>query len=49
MFQKPTPFSMSIYDNIARCRLFENRRRPIWMIRLEWALQKALWDRGRDK
>ena len=32
VFQKPTPFPMSIYDNIAfGVRLFENCRAPRWM------------------
>ncbi len=32
VFQKPTPFPMSIYDNIAfGVRLFENFRVPVWM------------------
>ena len=31
VFQKPTPFPMSIYDNIAfGVRLFESCRAPIW-------------------
>ena len=45
VFQKPTPFPMSIYDNIAfGVRLFENLPRAEMDERVEWALKKAaLW------
>lgn len=51
VFQKPTPFPMSIYDNIAfGVRLFENLSRPEMDDRVEWALKKAaLWNEVRDK
>ena len=46
VFQKPTPFPMSIYDNIAfGVRLYENLSRSDMDDRVEWALQKAaIWD-----
>jgi phosphate transport system ATP-binding protein len=45
VFQKPTPFPMSIYDNIAfGVRLYENLPRSEMDDRVEWALTKAaLW------
>ncbi len=45
VFQKPTPFPMSIYDNIAfGVRLFEDLPRARMDERVEWALTKAaLW------
>ncbi len=51
VFQKPTPFPMSIYDNIAfGVRLFENMRRSELDARVEWALKKAaLWAEVKDK
>ncbi|KGF31194.1 MULTISPECIES: phosphate ABC transporter ATP-binding protein PstB [Oligella] len=51
VFQKPTPFPMSIYDNIAfGVRLFENLSKPEMDERVEWALQKAaLWTEVKDK
>jgi phosphate transport system ATP-binding protein len=51
VFQKPTPFPMSIYDNIAfGVRLFESLRAPDMDDRVEWALRKAaLWDEVKDK
>jgi phosphate transport system ATP-binding protein len=51
VFQKPTPFPMSIYDNIAfGIRLFENLPRIEMDERVEWALKKAaLWGEVRDK
>ena len=40
VFQKPTPFPMSIYDNIAfGVRLFENLPRIEMDERIEWALK----------
>jgi phosphate transport system ATP-binding protein len=51
VFQKPTPFPMSIYDNIAfGVRLFESLGRADMDDRVEWALRKAaLWDEVKDK
>ena len=51
VFQKPTPFPMSIYDNIAfGVRLFENLPRIEMDERIEWALKKAaLWNEVKDK
>jgi phosphate transport system ATP-binding protein len=51
VFQKPTPFPMSIYDNIAfGVRLFERLPRVEMDERVEWALKKAaLWDEVKDK
>ena len=51
VFQKPTPFPMSIYDNIAfGVRLFENLNSTDMDERVEWALHKAaLWDEVKDK
>ena len=51
VFQKPTPFPMSIYDNIAfGVRLFEKLPRVEMDERVEWALRKAaLWNEVRDK
>ena len=51
VFQKPTPFPMSIYDNIAfGVKLFENLSASEMDDRVEWALKKAaLWTEVRDK
>jgi phosphate transport system ATP-binding protein len=51
VFQKPTPFPMSIYDNIAfGVRLFESLSRVEMDERVEWALKKAaLWNEVKDK
>ncbi|MBS0316782.1 MAG: phosphate ABC transporter ATP-binding protein PstB [Proteobacteria bacterium] len=51
VFQKPTPFPMSIYDNIAfGVRLFERLSATDMDERVEWALRKAaLWTEVRDK
>jgi phosphate transport system ATP-binding protein len=51
VFQKPTPFPMSIYDNIAfGVRLFESPSRIEMDERVEWALKKAaLWTEVKDK
>ena len=51
VFQKPTPFPMSIYDNIAfGVRLHERMPRGRMDERVEWALQRAaLWDEVKDK
>ncbi len=50
VFQKPTPFPMSIYDNIAfGVRLYERLRRTQMDERVEQALrQAALWDEVKD-
>jgi phosphate transport system ATP-binding protein len=51
VFQKPTPFPMSIYDNIAfGVKLFENLNSNDMDDRVEWALRKAaLWGEVKDK
>ncbi|MDB5810356.1 MAG: phosphate transport ATP-binding protein [Betaproteobacteria bacterium] len=51
VFQKPTPFPMSIYDNISfGVRLYENLSRGEMDERIEWALTKAaLWKEVKDK
>ncbi|CAG9199185.1 MULTISPECIES: phosphate ABC transporter ATP-binding protein PstB [Paraburkholderia] len=51
VFQKPTPFPMSIYDNIAfGVKMFEKLSRPEMDDRVEWALTKAaLWNEVKDK
>ena len=51
VFQKPTPFPMSIYDNIAfGVRLFEDLPKSRMDERVEWALTKAaLWKEVKDK
>jgi phosphate transport system ATP-binding protein len=51
VFQKPTPFPMSIYDNIAfGVRLYEKLSRSEMDDRVEWALTKAaLWNEVKDK
>lgn len=51
IFQKPTPFPMSIYDNIAfGVRLYENLNKADMDERVEWALNKAaLWTEAKDK
>ena len=51
VFQKATPFPMSIYDNIAfGVRLFEDLPRARMDERVEWALSKAaLWKEVKDK
>ena len=51
VFQKPTPFPMSIFDNIAfGVKLFESLNKPELDERVEWALNKAaLWEEVKDK
>jgi phosphate transport system ATP-binding protein len=51
VFQKPTPFPMSIYDNIAfGVRLYERLSKGDMDDRVEWALKKAaLWNEAKDK
>jgi phosphate transport system ATP-binding protein len=51
VFQKPTPFPMSIYDNISfGVRLYENLGRSAMDDRIEWALTKAaLWNEVKSK
>ncbi|HEX4917279.1 MAG TPA: phosphate ABC transporter ATP-binding protein PstB [Limnobacter sp.] len=51
VFQKPTPFPMSIYENIAfGVRLFEKLSKGEMDERVEWALTKAaLWKEVKDK
>ncbi len=50
VFQKPTPFPMSIFDNIAfGIRLYERLSAAEMSERIEWALQKAaIWDEVKD-
>ena len=51
VFQKPTPFPMSIYENIAfGVRLYENLSSSEMDDRVEWSLQKAaIWGEVKDK
>ena len=51
VFQKPTPFPMTIYDNIAfGVRLYETLSDSEMDERVEWALSKAaLWTEVKDK
>ncbi len=51
VFQKPTPFPMSIYDNVAfGVKLFENLSKGEMDERVEWALTKAaLWNEVKSK
>lgn len=51
VFQKPTPFPMTIYDNIAfGVRLYEKLNKSEMDERVEWALTKAaLWNEVKDK
>ncbi|MCK9200066.1 MAG: phosphate ABC transporter ATP-binding protein PstB [Gallionella sp.] len=51
VFQKPTPFPMSIYDNIAfGVKLYQNLGKNEMDERVEWALKKAaLWTEVKDK
>ena len=50
VFQKPTPFPMSIYDNVAfGVRLYENLSHADMDARVEEALRRAaLWDEVKD-
>ncbi|MES2562014.1 MAG: phosphate ABC transporter ATP-binding protein PstB [Pseudomonadota bacterium] len=51
VFQKPTPFPMSIYENIAfGVSMHESLNRDQMDERVEWALRKgALWEEVKDK
>ncbi|SNT71201.1 phosphate ABC transporter ATP-binding protein, PhoT family [Psychrobacter sp. LV10R520-6] len=51
VFQKPTPFPMSIFDNVAfGVRLYEKMSKAELAERVEWALKKAaLWNEVKDK
>ncbi|WP_293326568.1 phosphate ABC transporter ATP-binding protein PstB [Parvibaculum sp.] len=51
VFQKPTPFPMSIYENVAfGIRLYENLPKAEIEERVYWALSRAaLWDEVKDK
>jgi phosphate transport system ATP-binding protein len=51
VFQKPTPFPMSIYDNIGfGVKLHETLSRADLDERVEWALRKAaIWDETKDR
>jgi phosphate transport system ATP-binding protein len=51
VFQKPTPFPMSVQDNIRfGVRLYERLSAPDMDARVQWALERAaLWDEVKDK
>lgn len=51
VFQKPTPFPMSIFENVAfGIRLYEKLSRTDMEERVHWALSRAaLWDEVKDK
>jgi phosphate transport system ATP-binding protein len=51
VFQKPTPFPMSIYDNIAfGVKLHERLSKSAMDQRVEWSLSRAaLWDEVKDR
>jgi len=51
VFQKPTPFPMSIYDNIAfGVKLYESLSKSDMDARVDWSLKKAaLWDEVKTK
>jgi phosphate transport system ATP-binding protein len=51
VFQKPTPFQMSIYDNVAfGVRLHEKLSRSEMDERVNWSLTRAaLWDEVKDR
>ncbi len=51
VFQKPTPFPMSIYDNIAfGVKLHEKLSKAQMDERVEWSLSRAaLWDEAKDR
>jgi phosphate transport system ATP-binding protein len=51
VFQKPTPFPMTIYENIAfGVRLYESLSKSDMDERVEWALRKAaLWEEVKNK
>jgi phosphate transport system ATP-binding protein len=51
VFQKPTPFPMSIYENIAfGVRLHEKLSKAQMDERVEWALSRAaIWDEVKDR
>ena len=51
VFQKPTPFPMSVYDNIAfGVKLHEQLSKSAMDERVEWSLTRAaLWDEVKDR
>jgi phosphate transport system ATP-binding protein len=51
VFQKPTPFPMTIFENVAfGVRLYESLSGDAMHERVEWALRKAaLWEEVKDK
>jgi phosphate transport system ATP-binding protein len=51
VFQKPTPFPMSIYDNIAfGVKLHESLGKAAMDERVEWCLRKAaIWEETKDR
>src|SRR5262245_21625900 len=51
VFQRPTPFPMSIFDNVAfGIKLYETLPAADLEARVQWSLQKAaLWNEVKDK
>lgn len=51
VFQKPAPFPMSIFNNVAfGVRLYESLNKKALVERVEWALHKtSLWNEVKDK
>jgi phosphate transport system ATP-binding protein len=51
VFQKPTPFPLTIWDNVAfGINLYEKLSKPDMEARIEWALRKAaIWEEVKDK
>jgi phosphate transport system ATP-binding protein len=51
VFQKPTPFPLTIWDNLAfGIKLYEKLSKPDLDARIEWALRKAaIWEEAKDK
>ncbi len=51
VFQKPTPFPMSIYDNVTfGVKLYEKLSKSEMDDRVEWALRKAaLWEEVKEQ
>src|ERR1700674_60792 len=51
VFQKPTPFPLTIWDYIAfGINLYEKLSKPDLEARIEWALRKAaIWEEVKDK
>jgi len=50
VFQKPTPFPMSIYENVAYGpKAFESLSKSALDERVQWALSAGAVERGEDK